>query len=158
AASQSWSTGEVVMAGPSYLGISQLLAATARPPALKAIAPTLSWSELYEGSYSGGAFRLAQVLMWAWNMAARQNARQPTASGANRTAPVVNPIMADPWAHFTRLPLSDLPRSVSGLEEYAARLAHPERDQFWTETAIRTSYSSIAVPALHVAGWFDVFL
>ena len=36
-AAQSWSSGAVGMSGPSYLGISQLMAAQLRPPHLKAM-------------------------------------------------------------------------------------------------------------------------
>src|SRR3954447_11598778 len=49
AAAQEWSDGAVGMSGASYFGATQLLAATRRPPGLRAIVPTITSSEYYEG-------------------------------------------------------------------------------------------------------------
>src|SRR5579872_2622015 len=68
-ASQSWSNGSIGMAGASYLGATQLLAALAAPPALKAIAPTITGCDPYGWLYQGGAFQLAFALSWAVGMA-----------------------------------------------------------------------------------------
>jgi putative CocE/NonD family hydrolase len=46
---QPWSNGTVGMYGASYFGATQWLTATAAPPALKAIAPTITSSDYYEG-------------------------------------------------------------------------------------------------------------
>ena len=37
-------------------------------------------------------------------------------------------------------------------------LAHPERDELWQEMAEIDRLDRVAVPALHVAGWFDLFV
>ncbi len=47
AARQPWSSGHVGMAGVSYLGTSQLLAAELQPPALDAIAPIVPVGDVY---------------------------------------------------------------------------------------------------------------
>ena len=49
AAAQPWSAGTVGMYGGSYFGATQLLAAAAAPPALRAITPVVTASEYYEG-------------------------------------------------------------------------------------------------------------
>jgi putative CocE/NonD family hydrolase len=37
-------------------------------------------------------------------------------------------------------------------------LAHPMWDAYWQAWSIRTRYAQISVPALHIGGWYDVFL
>ncbi|MCB0069737.1 MAG: CocE/NonD family hydrolase, partial [Caldilineaceae bacterium] len=55
AATQPWSNGRIGTFGGSYLGGTQLLPAREQPPALQAIAPSVAFSEGYEGcSYQGG--------------------------------------------------------------------------------------------------------
>jgi putative CocE/NonD family hydrolase len=40
----------------------------------------------------------------------------------------------------------------------ASALAHPDRDEFWREIAVNERYDTIDVPAIHTAGWSDIFL
>ena len=56
-AAQPWSTGRVGMTGRSYLGITQLFAASQAPPHLKAIFPEMYVFEWYPMIYPGGVFR-----------------------------------------------------------------------------------------------------
>jgi len=56
-AAQPWSTGKVGMTGRSYLGITQLFAASQAPPHLKAIFPEMYVFEWYPMIYPGGVFR-----------------------------------------------------------------------------------------------------
>jgi putative CocE/NonD family hydrolase len=44
------------------------------------------------------------------------------------------------------------------LESYGEWLAHPDRDDYWQASAIDELYETIDVPALHIAGWYDIFL
>jgi putative CocE/NonD family hydrolase len=56
-ASQPWSTGKVGMTGRSYLGITQLFAASQAPPHLAAIFPEMYVFEWYPMIYPGGVYR-----------------------------------------------------------------------------------------------------
>ena len=49
-----YSTGKVGMAGGSYVGITQYLAAEQRPPHLAAIAPAVAISDLYRDGFAHG--------------------------------------------------------------------------------------------------------
>ena len=51
---QPYSTGKVGMAGGSYVGITQYLAAEQRPPHLAAIAPQVAISDLYRDGFAHG--------------------------------------------------------------------------------------------------------
>src|SRR5258706_12738666 len=64
AAAQPWSRGVVGTFGGSYLGATQWLPARERPPALQAMAPLVTFSDMYEGStYQGGA-KVLHDLRW----------------------------------------------------------------------------------------------
>jgi putative CocE/NonD family hydrolase len=64
-ARQPWSNGRVGMFGGSYLGITQLMAASTRPPHLKAIFPTVALFDLYEIVCQGGVFKEDFVKTWS---------------------------------------------------------------------------------------------
>lgn len=63
---QPWCDGRVVMAGMSYVGATQWMAAKTRPDGLVAIAPTLSSDEYAEGwSFTDGVLELGFVSSWS---------------------------------------------------------------------------------------------
>jgi putative CocE/NonD family hydrolase len=162
AAAQAWSTGAVGMAGPSYLGATQLLAAVGAHSSLRVIAPFITASEYYDGwTYQGGALQLGFALSWAIRFAAAEAARQARA-GRDVTAQVevLDELLLDPWPLFERLPLMALPEHVPLLEagDFISWLNHPSRDAFWRSIALNERYGRFNVAALHVAGWHDIFL
>lgn len=55
-ASQPWCDGHVGMIGGSYLGVTQLMAASAKPPHLKAIFPMVALFDIYSLVYHGGVY------------------------------------------------------------------------------------------------------
>lgn len=64
AAAQPWSNGTLGTFGGSYLGGTQWLPARAQPPALRAMAPSVTFSDSYEGCvYQGGA-KVLHDLRW----------------------------------------------------------------------------------------------
>src|SRR5262249_41006047 len=63
-AGRTWSTGDVGMFGPSYLGACQWLAASLSPPHLRTIAPGMTSADLHGWMYEGGAFHLQLALSW----------------------------------------------------------------------------------------------
>jgi uncharacterized protein len=64
AAAQPWSNGVVGTFGSSYLGATQWLPAREQPPALRAMAPSVTFSDGYEGLvYQGGA-KVLHDLRW----------------------------------------------------------------------------------------------
>ena len=64
AAAQPWSNGVLGTFGGSYLGATQWLPAREQPPALRAMAPSITFSDGHEGcSYQGGA-KVLHDLRW----------------------------------------------------------------------------------------------
>jgi putative CocE/NonD family hydrolase len=64
-ASQPWCDGNVGMFGGSYLGITQLMAASTRPPHLKAIFPVVALFDLYGIAYHNGVFFDDFIRTWS---------------------------------------------------------------------------------------------
>lgn len=64
-ASQPWCDGNVGMFGGSYLGITQLMAASTRPPHLKAIFPLVALFDLYAVAYHNGVFFDDFIRTWS---------------------------------------------------------------------------------------------
>jgi putative CocE/NonD family hydrolase len=159
-AAQEYSNGRVGMYGASYYAATQLLAATAHPPALRAIAPQVTASDYHdEWTYRGGALQLGFSLYWALGLAAAE-AQRRSASGedvAGLTAQLQE-LIDDPWLAFRTRPLERLDALNTLLPAWADWLAHPERDEFWKSISIAEHFTTLEIPALHIGGWFDIFL
>ena len=157
-AEQSFSNGRAGMYGGSYFGATQLLAAARRPVGLQAIAPVVTSSDYYEGwTYQGGAFQLGFVQHWTLLGLAPVILQRLPDGEQRRYQPILEELLANPWELYRRLPLDDL----GGLEEvlpfYRDWLAHDTRDDWWRSSAPNERYGEVAVPALHVGGWYDLF-
>ncbi|HKA55604.1 MAG TPA: CocE/NonD family hydrolase, partial [Candidatus Binatia bacterium] len=158
-AAQPWSNGQVGMYGASYFGATQWLTATASPPALKAIVPTITSSDYYEGwTYQGGAFQQGFIQFWTAGMATETITRLPDAP-ADARRKLYGAIFGMREA-YRGLPLVDFPpATVPGLmDHYREWLKHPALDDYWERVRIESKYEQIDVAALHIGGWYDIFL
>jgi uncharacterized protein len=144
-AAQPWSDGKVAMAGGSYVGTVQWLAARERPPHLVCLLPKAAAGRWFdETPYLGGALLLGFALTWS-NLT------------AGRLAEDANAELVDWPSVFAHRPLisSD---SVLGrsMPVYQSWLAHPTFDDFWQRiTLTDNDFARIDLPALTVTGWFD---
>jgi uncharacterized protein len=160
AANLPQSNGKVGMYGFSYVGATQWLAAVKAPPHLAAIAPGHTSSDYYDGwSYEGGAFSLAFEESW------------PSASLAIGAAPRLgDQSVVDKFAEARReiaktywhLPIKTYPWLAPERPEVAGYffdwVKHHNRDEYWRQWSIRERWGNVKVPALNLAGWYDVFL
>ena len=162
AASQPWSNGKVGMVGASYVGATQWLAASTRPPHLACIAPNVTASNYHDGwTYQGGAFELGFNVSWTllqltlanFNAASRGKNVAQTRRG-DLLAAVDG--MNDAFLH---LPMQDFPPLKDGLADYFYDwLAHPDFDDYWKKLCIEEHHGNISTPALNIGGWYDIFL
>jgi putative CocE/NonD family hydrolase len=144
AATQPWSNGKVGMLGGSYLASAQWLSAHLRAPALTAIAPRMTPYNYYKDvAYVGGAFSLASRIDWATLVSGRSNQ-----------------VRNYDWKRLVRhLPLASMDRALGrDLPHWRDWIAHPSYDSFWKEFDVESRATQIDVPALNIAGWYDVFL
>jgi putative CocE/NonD family hydrolase len=159
-AAQPYCDGAIGMYGASYYAATQLLAAVRQPPALKAIAPQATASDYHDTwMYYGGALELGFGLYWSLGLAAAEAARR-TAAGQDvaELSAAIDRLVRDPWQAYAASPLADIAPLTSLLPAWGDWLAHPDRDDYWRPISIADRYDRIKVPALHIAGWFDLFL
>jgi len=154
------SDGNVGMYGSSYVGATQWLAAVAGPPSLKAIAPSNTSSEYYDGwTYEGGVFRLSFVLPWIMNYIAPSAAENRgdaklAARLREQSKSIASWMQYRPYSLFP--PLDPASRDIAPYFFDAIR--HSSDDAYWQRVSIKRRYSQIKVPALAFGGWYDAFL
>lgn len=156
---QPWSTGALAMIGPSYLGATQLLAAKASPRGLRAIAPTFTASDYFDGwAYQGGAFQLGFMLHWAAGFAAAAKLRLSRHTGDSDRADVGDGENVELPSDYSRLPLSSMPGLLRYAPYWLDWVNHHSRDMYWRALEPLDNSRPITTPAIHVGGWFDIFL
>ena len=157
AAALPGSNGRVGMYGFSYQGITQLLAAGAAPPALRAICPAMAAGDLPRTwFYLNGLLRLATAMGWGTQLA-RDGARH--AGLVERQDELVAAMGAADRMTQT-LPIESYPllrRDDLG-GHFFDWIAHPRPDAYWQRVGMADRWSQVATPALHIAGWYDQFL
>lgn len=162
-AAQPWSDGNVGMYGTSYVGAVQWLAAIAQPPSLRAIVPTFTASDYYEGwTYQGGAFQWGFMCNWILPYVAAADLLRCQEAHPLPDFETVRDRLIDAIDHNDQtvrtLPLTDLPVSREWAPYFFEWLSHPSRGPFWQAVSIQDRYDKIRVPAFNVGGWYDIFL
>jgi uncharacterized protein len=156
AASLPYSNGKVGMFGGSYVGATQMLAATAHPPHLAGICPDVTASNYHDGwTYQGGAFEQWFNESWTSGLA-QDTLNRDVQHGTN----ALKGIWKLPLENY---PLFTVPSSDSGLTPSLAPyfldwLVHPNYDQYWKSVSIEEHFADINVPVLNIAAWYDIFL
>jgi putative CocE/NonD family hydrolase len=151
------SDGKVGMYGFSYQGMTQLLAAAARPEGLLCIAPAMAAHDLFHGwFYNNGALRLASSLGWGLQML-KEDARR---RGLREASDRLERAWAALPAQFLETPYGAHPAiHGEGLPPYVCDwFEHTAPGEFWSRMDISATLGNVTVPALHVSGWYDTYL
>ena len=149
AAALPYANGKVGMFGGSYVGATQMLAASTGPPHLTAIFPYVTASEYYEGwTYQGGALAQWFASSWASGLA-QDTARRKLAQ--------------NPKEWVSGLPVDDytllvFPRPVEVAPYFRDWVEHETDDDYWKAVKVSDRYGEMNVKALHAGGWHDLFL
>jgi putative CocE/NonD family hydrolase len=152
--------GAVGMYGSSYNAATQWLAATATPPSLKAIVPSNTASDYYDGwTYENGAFRLGFIVPWMMSTivlsAAEHRGDLALAKSLKENyKDVASWMKFRPYMEFP--PFRPTDREVAPYFYDAIR--HSHYDSYWEEFSIETRYAAVQVPVLAFEGWYDAFL
>jgi uncharacterized protein len=151
-ANQQWSTDRVGMLGGSYVGATQWLAAKSGAPALRAIAPTFTSSDYYEGwSYQGGALQLGFLSFWAlWALALGDEERLRSAADKEGLIDQLNSLDD----YLARRPVGGNEILAELAPYFRQWLSHQAYDDFWTAVSPR---AVTGVPSLNIGGWYDIF-
>jgi putative CocE/NonD family hydrolase len=140
--------GRVGMLGVSYDGWTTIMAAIEPHPALKAISPQASPADMWLGDdfHHNGAFRLSYGFEYAAMMESGKDVQQFA---------------------FDRYDTFDWYLSLGPLANVNAKylngkiptwndfVAHPDYDEFWKRQTMIPHLTSVKVPTLNVAGWWD---
>ena len=138
---QPYSTGKVGMAGGSYVGITQYLAAEEQPPHLAAIVPAEALGDIYRDAFAHGGI---ENLSFDLQYIAVQGA--PGAAGPN----------TDPYLleETLRAKLEQSPPGTIAFDY----LARPDDDPFYRDRSPIYRADKIKVPVLDVGMWRDGLL
>ena len=140
--------GRVGMLGVSYDGWTTIMAAIEPHPALKAISPQASPADMWLGDdfHHNGAFRLSYAFEYAAMMESGKDVKQFTFD------------RYDTYDWYLDLgPLSNVNAKYlhGGIPTWNDYVAHPDYDDFWKRQTMIPHLTSVKVPTLNVAGWWD---
>jgi putative CocE/NonD family hydrolase len=153
-ASLPYCDGNVGMAGLSYPGAVQWLAAVEQPPHLKAIAPAMVFSTGRLFFYFGGAWDLSWISWFYLNIAPDERVRRGIDGPMSEAeAAAAWSIHGDEWLRF--LPLAELPALTGVAPAYFDWLSHPDDGPYWDFARIESKYDQVRVPTLNLSGWHD---
>jgi uncharacterized protein len=156
AAGLTGSNGKVGMYGFSYAGATQLWSAIHQPPGLTALMPALTGSDYYEGwTYRGGALHHAFTQSWSIFLAQDTAHRRQDYALEGTLASAMGNAWANYWIppqYFPFLNQEDI------APYYYDWLQHDTYHNYWKQWSIRSRYEQIKLPALHIGGWYDIFL
>ncbi len=147
AAAQPWSTGKVGLAGPSYMGLNQLLTAAERPPHLRAIFPIVPMADSYRDiTFSGGQLNASFIPLWLGLVTAGSVTPAPSAE---------DPLgaLAALIGHVAGAVNFQLPTILGGAT--GGDLAYD--GPFWKTRSPLEVVDRIRVPAFVVGGLHDLF-
>jgi uncharacterized protein len=160
-ADQPWSDGTVGMYGASYLGMVQWEAAVTKPAALKAIAPCFTSLDKYRAPWysAGGALSLSLVTWWCAMMYAF-DAMRSLGQGVGTADRLLElgQSMLYPEPLNDVLPTADVPVLATYGKWWSEWMAHPAHDEYWDAVDRRPDLPKVAVPALHIGGWYDLYI
>ena len=157
---QPWCDGNIGSYGPSYLGFVQWASVSAGAP-VKAIAPAVTTTDYYTTPWfsEGGAASWHTLQSWSTQMAMVEALRQVgRGSGDPQLLAELVAMMADPQPHLAAMPSSRQPAMEKVWPWWAEFLSHPARDAFWQGLSVIDKAEQVTVPALHIGGWFDIFV
>ncbi len=151
AAALEFSNGMVGTFGGSYVGATQMLAAIAKPPHLKAIFPYVTASEYYDGwTYQSGA--LMQAFTSTWTTGLAQDTLRRKASAMSKMSEWMNQLPVDDYRIIASPTADDV------APYFRDWVAHEREDEYWRRWKISDHYSEMDIKALHSGGWHDIFL
>ena len=138
-ASQPWSSGNVGTLGGSYLGRIQWLAALEQPPHLKAMIPLVTPSDPFVEWPTGQP--LPMDISW----------HHYTSGHVSQNMDAVD------WAQVHwHLPLLTMDKLIGrDLPHWRESVEHAQLEAFWEPLRYQNKFDQLAVPALHISGWYD---
>jgi putative CocE/NonD family hydrolase len=150
-AAQPWCDGNIGMYGVSYLGITQYMAASTKPPHLKAIFPSMAMFDMYSFAYPGGVFH--NDFLAIWGTLVKEIDTYGTPVDEDRDGSMLKAALQEHKAN----------RDVYMLASSSPYRDSPDtvlKDQFYKVISPSTYLSEIknsGIAIYHWAGWYDMY-
>lgn len=162
AAALPYSDGNVGMFGASYYGFTQWAAARLRPPHLRCLAPSITWSHYEEGlGARGGAHELGLTVNWTHSVALTNLGRKLGKTPAFLAAFAQMVAAQDRLGRdgYWDVPLLETPslRAHDTAPWFFERLEGGVGSSL-SEQSPCTFWQEVSVPAYNIGGWYDCFL
>jgi putative CocE/NonD family hydrolase len=140
--------GRVGMLGVSYDGWTTIMGAIEPHPALKAISPQASPADMWMGDdfHHNGAFRLSYGFEYAAMMESGKDVQQFSFDRYDTFDWYLN------LGSLANINEKYLKGKIPTWNDY---VAHPDYDEFWKRQTMIPHLTSVKVPTLNVAGWWD---
>jgi len=143
---QPWCNGKIGTFGGSYVGFTQWMPAPLQSPYLVTMFPVVTFSDMHDVAYQGGAFRLDLFGPWSWEMT------HPYAVDLDSLTKKTDSILMS-------LPLIEQDKllgwKIPFLRDW---LMHPEHDRYWDRTSVGDRYAKIKASVYGIGGWYDILL
>jgi putative CocE/NonD family hydrolase len=139
--------GRVGVHGTSYLGWTTVMGTLRPHPALKAAVEEASPADMFLGDdfHHNGAFRLSYAYEYAILL---ESAKTNVSVKLDRYDSYEWYLKLGALSNVRKLPAGSLPT----WNDY---VVHPNYDAFWQRQAVSPYLTSVTVPIMHVAGWWD---
>jgi len=149
-ARQPWSDGRVGMFGGSYDGFTQWAAAKHRPPALKAIMPSVTFAPAVDFPMEGGVF-ITYAYPWPFYTTNTRGLDSATYFDAARWRRLEREWYAGGRAYRRLEEIDGAPNPL-----FRRWIAHPTRDAYWRAMIPDgEEFARIGIPVLTTTGYFD---
>jgi putative CocE/NonD family hydrolase len=138
-AAQPWCDGNVGTLGGSYLGRIQWLAALEAPPHLRAMVVLVPPSDPFVETPTG--LPSPMHLCWLHGVSGRVN----------------QPMEAVDWMRvYEHLPVRTMDELTGQPQpRWREEVDHAQLDDFWAQICYQDKFDRLAVPVLHISGWYD---
>ena len=142
-AQQTWSNGKVGTEGLSYAAYDQWLAAIRRPPHLNAMFVHSPMSDPFGDIWLSGPGGLPTPMQIGWFYRTSERKRP------NLTA-------IDWRKLYWQVPLDSLDEALGRtMVNWKDVIEHSRSSDWWLPTRYQNQYERVAVPVLHLSGWYD---
>ena len=158
---QPWCDGRIGMFGHSYLGMTQWAAASEAPEGLLAIAPTLTTTDYYTATWYSEGGALSWHGIWYWTNLMLMLPVNDVAAAPRGPEHIVLEALdrfQDADIHLRHMPPIDQPLFAEVYPWWTEILQRTERDSYWQEQSPLERIGQVQTPAMHVGGWYDIFI
>lgn len=153
-AAQPWSNGNIGMYGRSYLGITQYMAASRKPPHLRAIFPEVAMTDMYALLWHGGIFHGPFIEEWTQAVREMDVDKPAEPVDEDQDGALLKAAIEEHKQNF------DMAKLVAGTP-YRDSLAPGTRVRpfvYWPPITYRDEIRKSKVGVYHLAGWFDRYV